>query len=367
MSKIKRSKKQRIKNQPSGLIKFSQKDLNNTFSDNGGPEGVDLSCKDLSDLDLSNLNLKKAIFKGSRLCNTNFVNSDLSDSIIVDANCANANFTGAKLSRADLTNSYFRNTNFFRASLYHATLCNAVFPQANLRLTSIYRADLQNAELRRDNFGNKILQDLKKEFDTYLSKFLRYYNTDIEGVKRYQRGRIHEAIESYRSLKKLFLDYVRYEDSSWDYIHERKARRKSHFFTNAKYCYNMEVEKIDSLSFIAYPIFYLRHFVRWLLDWLADLSCGFGEKPFRPLLWAIISIPTFALLFYFSKGIVSISGHLTWIDYLNYSAASFSTIGFNQYTATTSFSQILTSTEALLGISILALLMYTLGNKISRS
>jgi uncharacterized protein YjbI with pentapeptide repeats len=367
MSKKKKSKIMNTKSPSSALVKLSQEDVESAILNNDVSDGIDFSHKDLSDLDLSNRNLKKAKFKGSKLCRVKFQNSDLSDSIITEANCADANFSEAKLSRADLTNSYFRNTTFFRASLYRAKLCGAVFPQANLKMTSIYRAVLKDAELRKENFGNKILQDSKSEFDNYLKKYLSHYNNDPEGVKRHHRGRIHEVVESYRSLKKLFLDSGRYADASWAYIRERQARRRSHFFTNAKYYYNMEVESLSKPNFIGHSIFYINHFLRWLLDWIAELSCGYGEKPLRTLFWAIIIIPIFALMFYLSNGIISNSGSMTWIDYFNYSAASFSTIGFNQYTATISFSQTLTSIEALFGIALVALLMYALGNKISRS
>ncbi len=58
---------------------------------------------------------------------------------------------------------------------------------------------------------------------------------------------------------------------------------------------------------------------------------------------------------------------MSWIDYINYSFGAFTTIGFSNFQTTTALAQTLTSIEALLGISILALLMFTLGNRISRS
>jgi hypothetical protein len=68
-----------------------------------------------------------------------------------------------------------------------------------------------------------------------------------------------------------------------------------------------------------------------------------------------------------SGGIVSEAGPMTWLDYFNYSFGAFTTMGFNQFHATTPLAQTLTSIEALLGISILALLMFTLGNRLSRA
>ena len=103
------------------------------------------------------------------------------------------------------------------------------------------------------------------------------------------------------------------------------------------------------------------------MDWLADMLCGYGEKPLRTILWAVVILLVFPLLFYSSGGVVSQNGQMTWLDYMNYSLGTFTTIGFSQFVPETPLAQVLTSIEALLGISILALLMFTLGNRISRS
>jgi uncharacterized protein YjbI with pentapeptide repeats len=357
----------------SDLKKLLRKDVEIAISKKGDSKGLDLSNKDLSNLDLSNMNLSRAILKGSLLHRTDFSYSDLSysdlsDCVISDATFKEANLSNSKLIRSDFTNSFFRNTNFHGATLYRAKLDGAVFPQANLKMTSIFRASLNGAEITKDNFGNNILQDNKKEFEVHLKRFVyNKDNADTKEFKNHLEQRFHEAIESYRSLKKLFLDSGRYSDASWAYIRERQARRKSHFPTNAKFYYNKGIESIDKLKFIGRLLFSARHLFKWLADWAAELSCGYGERPSRTLMWAALIIPTFAFFFFYFSGIVSDFGQMTWIDYLNYSVAAFSTIGFNQYTAITPLSQTLTSIEAMLGISTFALLMYALGNKISRS
>jgi hypothetical protein len=58
---------------------------------------------------------------------------------------------------------------------------------------------------------------------------------------------------------------------------------------------------------------------------------------------------------------------LCFLDYMIYSAGAFATIGYEGLKPINTAAQIWTAVEAMLGISILALLMFTLGNRISRS
>jgi len=111
----------------------------------------------------------------------------------------------------------------------------------------------------------------------------------------------------------------------------------------------------------------MKYTVKWLIDWLAELSCGYGEKPLRTLLMAAFILILFPLLYRLSGGVIVVDAEMAWLDYFNYSFGTFTTIGFNNFQAVTPLAQTLTSIEALTGISILALLMFTLGNRISRS
>ena len=56
-----------------------------------------------------------------------------------------------------------------------------------------------------------------------------------------------------------------------------------------------------------------------------------------------------------------------FFDYAIYSAGAFATIGYEGLKPINTAARVWTAVEALLGISILALLMFTLGNRISRS
>ena len=139
----------------------------------------------------------------------------------------------------------------------------------------------------------------------------------------------------------------------------------------ARDCYPNELEHLSSDNLKRWwqlLKFYIRHLFTYITDWLAELTCGYGEKPLRTLVCALVVIFVFPMFYWLSGGVVSARGELlTWLDYLNYSFGAFTTIEFSSFDTINPLAQTLTSVEALLGISLLALLMFTLGNRISRS
>ncbi len=58
---------------------------------------------------------------------------------------------------------------------------------------------------------------------------------------------------------------------------------------------------------------------------------------------------------------------MTGLDYVNYSFGAFATVGFARFITVNALAEALTSIEALFGMATLALLMFALGNRISRS
>lgn len=100
---------------------------------------------------------------------------------------------------------------------------------------------------------------------------------------------------------------------------------------------------------------------------MAEITCGYGERPLRTVVCAFVIVLVFPFLFMWSGGVVATNGSMSTIDYFNYSFGAFATIGFSQFIPITPVAQTLTSIESLLGIAFLALLMFALGNRISRS
>lgn len=115
--------------------------------------------------------------------------------------------------------------------------------------------------------------------------------------------------------------------------------------------------------------FNLRHLRLFITDWITELLCLYGESPLRVIAWAAVSaFILFPLLYALFGGVDTTDGSpVTWSEYLRLSLASFATIELPNIQAQGIPAQFLQTLEALTGISLLALLMFTLGNRISRS
>lgn len=104
------------------------------------------------------------------------------------------------------------------------------------------------------------------------------------------------------------------------------------------------------------------------MSWLSDLLVGYGERPLRAALCSLVAIIFFMVIFWLSGGISSTDGEpVRLLDYFQYSLATFSTVSFADLVPTNEFAKLATSVEALTGISFLALVMFSLGNRINRS
>jgi len=306
----------------------------------GGPESLDLSGKEFAELDLSaeairiemdrlnspyddppywyapggGLNLcgavlHSAIFKGCRLGGADFRNSDLRGADFSAADVSHALFSGADLTGANFATARIDGVNLAEAKA----------------IDGIYLADaiLVNSPIRRDQ--------LKL------------------GMGETQEKHYLRAKEAFLALRNNYLSLGRYLDASWAYVKERQMERLAVSpFAREK----GSQTRID----------------KWLSNYIAGLSCGYGERPIMPIVWALIAIVTFSVLYVQPGEIISTTqAPLGWLDYVQYSLAAFGTIGSPGMSPGNEWAKLFTSLEAVFGISMLALLMFTLGNRISRS
>lgn len=305
--------------------------------------------------------------RGADLSGVTFANSNLAG-----ANLAHVNLTGAELWQTDLSeatlfganaaDAYFGKTDLRNVDLYTCRLNGAVFWQAQMEGANLHAARLWNATFSEVDFGPHLIQESESSYRSY---FERWYVSKLPKKYGLQhlRYRHREAAEVYMNLKNPFMSSGRYDMASRAYIKEKQLRRSMLAPWLARRYYP---DRLGSGA-ARRAWFYLSTTWKWLLDWAGDLSCGYGERPLRPIAWTAVIIASFAVLFYLIGGIESDIEPMRWIDYLNYSLGAFTTMGFDQFHARTPLAQTLTSLEALSGISILAILMFTLGNRISRS
>lgn len=367
--------------------KLTRDQIIQLIDDNGGPEGLDLSGYDLSNVNLTKLDLHGIVFGKltivkyadteeitgvANLEGTWFERSNLQKANFGRANLRAAHFYQADLSEATLwtanaDSADFRMANLSRADLLSTVLTNARLMRADLRSANLHLADLRGTNLSIESIGAQTLQESLESYKEYYDRW--YISSEVRDRyrERHLNARLREAIEIYLGLKNAFLNAGRYDDASRAYYRERQLERKTRSPWLCLNYYGRELANENSFASLSKLSFLISFTIKWLLDWGAELSCGYGEKPLRTLVVAGVVLLAFPFLFRLSGGIISESGSMTWLDYFNYSLGAFTTIGFGQFQAVTPFAQTLTSIEALTGISILALLMFTLGNRISRS
>jgi hypothetical protein len=391
------------------MSEYTREEILKLIEENGGPEGLDLSEKDLSGIDLGNetigkelekmkspdpdkvpkwasmytgnknligVNLHEANIEGANLRGANLQGADLARTklqraILIDANLRNADLYEADLRRAKLWRADLRGVNLRRAKLqktsfYRAKLQEADLLEAKLEEANLWLANLFNAYLTRKSLGNAILQESE-------DKYREHYEYDVSNLKEERREKLlkeryYHAREIYLALKSSFLNSGRYDDASWAYIKERQMEKETCHPKRARQYYSDEIPAGCSMRSLKWWRFYAKHTTKWLLDWATELSCGYGEKPLRVVLASALILALFPLLYRLSGGIAPASRQpLSCLDYFHYSFGAFTTINFPDLVPTNHTAKMLTSFEALLGISVLAMLMFTLGNRISRS
>ncbi|VAW31345.1 hypothetical protein MNBD_CHLOROFLEXI01-5256 [hydrothermal vent metagenome] len=324
--------------------------------------------RDLADIDLSGLDLSGAIFHRCSFNGANLSHCILKGTEFQRAYFRKTNLSESLMSQVDFSDAYFRECNLANSSLYRAILDRVDFRDSNLEKVNLGRASLSEVKrLTPESLGYEILQDFSNDYEKYIRRVSEQEGEDVDVDNRVERWLRHRLIHGeyiYRSLKVAFANNGQYADSSWAYVRERQMRRQRHGLLQARHNFSQEYPENGRFKQIRRLGFYLKHLGLWLLDWLAELSCGYGERPLRPIFWAAATLAVFPIIYATVGGV---SGPQTWLDYFNYSLAAFTTLGFDQFSADTPLAQTLTSIEAIVGISILALLMFVLGNRISRT
>lgn len=280
---------------------------------------VEIPHFDFVDVDCQNVDLSSC-----NLAGTNFSGADMRH-----CNLAHANLKSAYLDNADLSEAHLSGCNLSGARLWHADLKDANLAEANLS-----GADLLNANLSLVKFWNASIKGAKlltKHNFALSKKFFNRYAID-------EKGPI-SAAEGYRSLKQYFMSAGRYDDASWASFKEKQMQRR-------KLLREGNIAYIPSL-FMA-------------------LMCGYGEKPYRVILFSIAVIFLYAIVYFITAAIDIPLKTVGFWDYLYFSIVTFTTLGFGDITPKLiPFFQMLAGTEAFLGAFMMGLFVFTLARKYS--
>ena len=364
------------------LPKLSREEVITMIKENDSPDGLKLSEYDLSGVSLSELDLSGVIFGTdwrtphlNKACLTNarldrcqlkgasFIHTDLSG-----VSFFGSNLQDAIIGVANCTDTSFRKANLKNVNFHAARLINADFLESDLRWADFHTAYIADIDLTRATVGDKLLFDDEEKYMEFLEKHI----IEEETVNEFFAKRFLASRQARLLLKNAYLNKGQYDEASEAYIKERQAEKRTHWPSNRAICsYPKEYESISksgSKRLWQLSRFHIGHFTSYIVDSIIEYTCGYGEKPLRSLWWALFTVIGFSILYRVSGTVVTVNNiPMTWVDYLNYSLGAFTTMSYENFTTVNSFGQALTSLEALSGISLLALLMFALGNRISRS
>ena len=117
---------------------------------------------------------------------------------------------------------------------------------------------------------------------------------------------------------------------------------------------------------------------KWLRSWIFDffvlrLLTGYGDKIGRPIGASAAIIAVFAVLFWLTDGIVkNVNDKIVspgWLDYIYHSITTFTSLGYSNIQpnlAVGSLPQIFVATESVLGILLMALIIFVVTYQVSR-
>ncbi|HZO76208.1 MAG TPA: pentapeptide repeat-containing protein [Ktedonobacteraceae bacterium] len=349
---------------------FSHAQLQGTKLEAADLEGTYFLQSDLQKADFSEANLTAAFFNAADLREAVFQDARLIGCRILKTNASQADFARADLHTSIIEESYFVEADFQKADLQKGSLLGCDLRDANLIAADLERTDLRQAILK----GCKLLLtnfDRTKLSRRSLSGF--FYEE--------AQGQLMNTWEIYDTLKANFDGIGRYGDARWAYIQERRYKRKTFAPWYAwKYYADDETPRTE-IPWVQWwwhqrvkPFwFFPKYTFLWLASWIADGVSGFGELPSHVIAWGVLVVAIFALIFNASGLLVATippsSSLPQYIEALIYSISTFLTMSLNTiHTAQDSIvGDVLSTIEGGLGMAWFGLLLFTLGNRISKS
>jgi len=271
-------------------------------------EVVSKQAINLEGVDFSNATLVCANFEGADLARANFEGARMHYAILHRARLWDVNFKRARLNQADLT----------RAALQNADLSWATLRGATLDRCLLYHVHLENTEMEREQVEETWEERRAKE---------------VKKEKKDPRRHYADAAIAYNRLKNNFVSIRKHNDAGWAFIKEKKMERNTHRMLSPS----------------------------WMISWFIDITCGYGEHPWKVFVLALALVVGFSFIYWGLGGIESTS----WSDNFVFSLRSFVTMAFSDLTPATFAAKILSGIEAAFGVSLFALLMYSLGKRMT--
>jgi len=329
--------------------------------------GVILTGAHLSSAHLEGAHLRRAHLEGAVLRGAHLEKADLRDANLQGAHLLNARLQEARLRRAQLQEANLTSAHLERAILRLANLDGARLRfihlegadlrDANLQRTDLLyahleeahlqHAQLQEANLTRAHLEKANLDDVEFSYDT---KFVRVYWGDyIIGEER--KKQFLRAGDVYGRLKMWYTNTGSYDIAGNFFYRQQEASRK-----------RIQVQIKQQFK----PKMSLNLF--WF--WIYRLICGYGEKPWRVVVWGLLVLLGSALLYFFLRGVAPYTLTVeAFSSSLYYSAVSFTALGYGPWfsaSSVRSWVQGVGAAEAIVGVFMIALFLVTFTRKMTR-
>ncbi|MGB6837799.1 MAG: pentapeptide repeat-containing protein [Dehalococcoidia bacterium] len=335
-------------------------------------EGAQLFGTHLEGACLNQAHLEGAVLgagqlKGAYLDEAHLEGADLTEANLEGVWVQHAHLEGARLEHANLERGDLREAHFEGANLRSACLQEADLRGAYVEGACLYSAKLADTRVARECLGRGIGDDPTVGDVTVWADY------------RYAR-------ETYLTLKANFRDQGRYEDASWAYVKEQQMEKATYFpTTQGKWWIARRLALLSNglLGMVLKPVLFACLHVqvflgltpseahifpaaisrwRWFRNWFYELSTGYGERPWNPVIGGGL------IVVFFAGGFCATGTIANFWDALIYSLATFATFNLGRPGLNPEGRgvEIFSSLEAILGIGVLALVVFTVGNRMSR-
>jgi uncharacterized protein YjbI with pentapeptide repeats len=348
-------------------------------------QGADLAGATLRGAALGKANLCEALLEEADLREAGLRFADLGGAALESANLQRADLWGATLQGATLTDADLRNvtcreTDMRDADLTGATLRNAELRKVDLRGARLRRANLQGATLTGSDLTDAVLGEAELQGLDLSSCTLTHVHLggawlDKTRLRRDQlsgavgeelSGDYEGAARGYLALDRNFADLGDSDASAWAYGKKRRMQKLA-ARQRARAALGERAWRHASRE-------YIRYATAQLVEWV----CDYGESIPR-VLTSILMVYLVYTALYGVTGSVLLVGDTTGnatpravthrpVDLVIFSLFAITTSGSPSVGLAPNgeWVQLLTGTEAFLGIFLTGLLGFVAGNKIRR-
>jgi hypothetical protein len=322
-------------------------------------EELDLRAYDLGGVNLANVELHDVVFGRherdgavpARLEEATFRDSSLEHCFFSHAHLIEVDFRGSTLSRCDFRYADFYRTTLEQAKLALCDLYRATIRQGTVMLRTQFElvsltASLEGStDLRFDAFDKGDRPGLVTEDESEYRGFLVWtqrdrrvsYSSDDAVANRFA-----DAARTYRNLSAHWAARGQFRDAGRAYVCSRRLER----------------------SDIAPGRGDRRCMTRWFGLWFADVLCGFGERLWPIVPWIAIVALLPGVLYTLFGGVAGSHGLL---DDLRYSFNQLTDFTPKDLSANNHLVDVVGGIQRVLGIALLGLFGFVLGNRLRSS